>query len=77
MADEVQEFDRYQRELNLRLTKGRPARPSLEARRAEERAKAFQLIRGVDAYVVGLSHAIKRVVMGLLSDGQVKPGKAV
>ncbi len=77
MADEVKEFDRYQRELSLRLATDRAARSSTDARRAEERAKAFQLIHGVDAYVVGLTYAIRRVVMGLLSDGQVKPGKAV
>lgn len=77
MADDVEEWSRYQREVNLRLAKDAAARSSTEARRADERAKAFQLIHGIDAYVVGLSHAIRRVVMGLLSDGQVKPGKAV
>ena len=41
------------------------------------RQAAFQLMDGINRFVVGLPHVVRRVVMGLLSDGQVKPGKAV
>ncbi len=77
MADEVKEFEAHQRDLSRRLQLDSATRTDLDRRRAEERAKAYALINGVDAFVVGLTDTVKRVVMGLLSDGQVKPGKAV
>jgi MoxR-like ATPase len=77
MADELKEFDAYQRDLSRRWRLDPAARAELEQRRAEQRAKAYALINGVDQFVVGLTPVVTRVVMGLLSDGQVKPGKAV
>jgi MoxR-like ATPase len=47
-----------------------------EARR-EARGATYQLMHDIHRYVVGLPHVVRRVVMGLLADGQVKPGKAV
>jgi MoxR-like ATPase len=50
---------------------------ALDAQRQAARQAAYQLIDGINHFVVGLPHVVRRVVMGLLSDGQVKPGKAV
>ncbi|MEE8291278.1 MAG: AAA family ATPase [Candidatus Tectomicrobia bacterium] len=47
-----------------------------EQRRVAHQA-AYRLIDDISRFVVGLPHVIRRVVMGLLADGQVKPGKAV
>ena len=47
-----------------------------EARQAARRT-TYQLMHEINRYVVGLPHVVRRVVMGLLTDGQVKPGKAV
>jgi MoxR-like ATPase len=49
----------------------------LSDRRQMARQAAYQLMDGINHFVVGLPHVVRRVVMGLLSDGQVKPGKAV
>jgi MoxR-like ATPase len=49
----------------------------LSDQRQRARQAAYQLIDGINHFVVGLPHVVRRVVMGLLSDGQVKPGKAV
>lgn len=50
---------------------------TLDEQRQVARQAAYQLIDGINHFVVGLPHVVRRVVMGLLSDGQVKPGKAV
>lgn len=63
-----------------------PANPShatdhertwLAEQRHEARRNTYELIDGISRFVVGLPYVIRRVVMGLLADGQVKPGKAV
>jgi MoxR-like ATPase len=41
------------------------------------RCTVYQLMHEINRYVVGLPHVVRRAVMGLLADGQVKPGKAV
>jgi MoxR-like ATPase len=77
MTGEVKEFDAFQRELGRRFRLDAAVRADLDQRRAEHRAHAYALIKGIDQFVVGLTPTVTRVVMGLLSDGQVKPGKAV
>jgi len=52
-------------------------RQSLTEQRRAARQATYQLIESVNRYVVGLPDVVRRVVMGLLADGQVKPGKAV
>ena len=49
----------------------------IDEQRRTARESAFALIDGIGSVVIGLPHVIRRVVMGLLADGQVKPGKAV
>jgi MoxR-like ATPase len=46
------------------------------ARQAARRA-TYQLMHAINRYVIGLPRVVRRVVMGLLADGQIKPGKAV
>ena len=55
---------------------GQEPQEMIKQRHAARQA-AFQLMDGINRFVVGLPHVVRRVVMGLLSDGQVKPGKAV
>jgi MoxR-like ATPase len=52
------------------------SRDIAEQRQAARQA-AHQLMDDINRFVVGLPHVVRRVVMGLLADGQVKPGKAV
>ena len=54
-----------------------PEHQCLAEQRRTARQAAYQLIDGVNRFVVGLPHVVRRTVMGLLADGQVKPGKAV
>lgn len=49
----------------------------LVEQRQEARQATHRLLDGINRFVVGLPHVVRRVVMGLLADGQVKPGKAV
>jgi MoxR-like ATPase len=52
-------------------------RQSIAEQRRAARQATYQLIDGINRFVVGLPHVVRRVVMGLLADGQIKPGKAV
>lgn len=54
-----------------------PERQQLAEQRQAARQAAYQLMDGVNRFVVGLPHVVRRAVMGLLADGQMKPGKAV
>ncbi|MCZ6872357.1 MAG: AAA family ATPase [bacterium] len=45
--------------------------------RQTTRQAAYQLMDGINHFVVGLPHIVRRVVMGLFADGQIKPGKTV
>lgn len=57
-----------------------PATPldiALDDQRLSARQAVEALIDGIGQVVVGLPQVIRRVVMGLLADGQTQPGKAV
>jgi MoxR-like ATPase len=74
------ELDTLQQEQPERLQYGQSTAPEqllrMENRWVARRA-TYQLMHDMNRYVVGLPHVVRRVVMGLLADGQVKPGKAV
>jgi MoxR-like ATPase len=63
------------------LVQSRPGPGAEQQLVTQERQTArrftYQLIHDINRYVVGLPHVVRRVVMGLLADGQMKPGKAV
>jgi MoxR-like ATPase len=54
-----------------------PDPQGIAAARQTARHATYQLMHAINRYVVGLPHVVRRIVMGLLADGQVKPGKAV
>jgi hypothetical protein len=74
------ELDTLQQEQPERLQHGQGTAPEQPLRmedRGVARRATYQLMHDMNRYVVGLPHVVRRVVMGLLADGQVKPGKAV
>ena len=77
MHDELSTFaEEHQAHVATWNDTGQEPQEIIKQRRAARQA-AFQLMDGINRFVVGLPHVVRRVVMGLLSDGQVKPGKAV
>jgi MoxR-like ATPase len=77
MPNEIETFLQEQREPQETRHSTAAERQSLVEQRRTVRQATYQLIDSVNRYVVGLPHVVRRVVMGLLADGQVKPGKAV
>ena len=77
MHDELSTFaEEHQAHVTTWHDTGQEPQEIIKQRRAARQA-AFQLMDGINRFVVGLPHVVRRVVMGLLSDGQVNPGKAV
>ena len=77
MHDELSTFaEEHQAHAPAWHDTGQEPQELIKQRHAARQA-AFQLMDGINRFVVGLPHVVRRVVMGLLSDGQVKPGKAV
>jgi MoxR-like ATPase len=77
MHDETGTFLQNQQEPHETWRGTEQERQWLAEQRWTARQAAQQLIEGINRFVVGLPHVVRRVVMGLLADGQVKPGKAV
>lgn len=77
MSDYVDTFLQEQQESLEALHGTEPARQALGEQQLAIRQATHQLMERINLFVVGLPHVVKRVVMGLLADGQVKPGKSV
>jgi MoxR-like ATPase len=77
MHDDIDTFLQNQQEYRqTRQTTAQERQRTVE-KRQEARQATYQLIHDINRFVVGLPQIVRRVVMGLLADGQVKPGKAV
>jgi MoxR-like ATPase len=77
MYDEIGAFLQDQQEHRETCQGTAQERWDIVEQRREARQATYQLIDGINHFVVGLPQVVRRVVMGLLADGQVKPGKAV
>jgi MoxR-like ATPase len=77
MPNELEILQQEQQEFVQNRQDAVQNRPHVAEDRWAARCTVYQLMHEINRYVVGLPHVVRRVVMGLLADGQVKPGKAV